>query len=146
MKKLLFTLITVLMTTLAVQADVTINSSNFPDANFRSYLLSLYPSGTITTSQINSLTAAHITTASQKYWVPKAYNGSAWVNATASATRDDVNGDGNVNVSDAIMLINYVLNGSASGINLGAADCNEDGSINISDAIKLINYVLNGTW
>ena len=56
MKKLLFTLITVLMATMAAQADVTINSTNFPDANFRSYLLSLYPSGTITTSQINSLT------------------------------------------------------------------------------------------
>ena len=56
MKKILLTLITVLMATLAAQADVTINSTNFPDANFRSYLLSLYPSGTITTSQINSLT------------------------------------------------------------------------------------------
>ena len=60
MKKFLLTLITVLMATLATQADVTINSTNFPDANFRSYLLSLYPSGTITTSQINSLTNLNV--------------------------------------------------------------------------------------
>ena len=31
-----------------------INSTNFPDANFRSYLLSLYPNGYLTQSDINS--------------------------------------------------------------------------------------------
>ena len=56
MKKLLFTLMLVLVAGLAARADVTINSSNFPDDNFRSYLLSLYPAGYITTSQINSRT------------------------------------------------------------------------------------------
>ena len=60
MKKILFTLITVLIATLAAQADVTINSSNFPDANFRSYLLSKYPAGYITTAQINSLTSLDV--------------------------------------------------------------------------------------
>ena len=54
MKKILLTLLAVLMASLAAHADVTINSTNFPDANFRSYLLSQYPSGTITTSQLNA--------------------------------------------------------------------------------------------
>ena len=45
---------TVLVTTFAAMADVTINSTNFPDATFRSYLLSEYPSGTITTAQLNA--------------------------------------------------------------------------------------------
>ena len=56
MKKALLLILAVLMATLAVQADVTINSTNFPDANFRSYLLSEYPSGTITTAQLNART------------------------------------------------------------------------------------------
>ena len=56
MKKLLFTLMLVLLAGLGARADVTINSSNFPDANFRSYLLSRYPAGYITTSQINNCT------------------------------------------------------------------------------------------
>ena len=56
MKKTLFLLLTVLATSLAAMADVTINSTNFPDANFRSYLLSEYPSGTITTAQLNART------------------------------------------------------------------------------------------
>ena len=56
MKKLIFILITVLMAALAARADVTINATNFPDANFRNYLLSEYPSGTITTAQLNART------------------------------------------------------------------------------------------
>ena len=56
MKKTLFLLLTVLATSLAAMADVTINSTNFPDAAFRSYLLSEYPSGTITTAQLNART------------------------------------------------------------------------------------------
>ncbi len=54
MKKILLLLVTVLMTSLASMADVTINSTNFPDANFRSYLMSQYPSGYITTAQLNA--------------------------------------------------------------------------------------------
>lgn len=54
MKKLLLLLLTVLAATLAARADVTINSTNFPDANFRSYLLNEYPTGTITTAQLNA--------------------------------------------------------------------------------------------
>ena len=56
MKKLLLFSLAALMAALAAHADVTINSTNFPDANFRSYLLSEYPSGTITTAQLNART------------------------------------------------------------------------------------------
>ncbi|MBR0493400.1 MAG: leucine-rich repeat domain-containing protein [Muribaculaceae bacterium] len=56
MKKLIFILITVLMAALAARADVAINATNFPDANFRNYLMSEYPSGTITTAQLNART------------------------------------------------------------------------------------------
>ena len=54
MKKILLILVTVLTASLTMLADVTINSTNFPDANFRSYLLSEYPSGVITTAQLNA--------------------------------------------------------------------------------------------
>ena len=45
MKKLLLIFLTVLTASLVANADVTINSTNFPDANFRNYLLSGDASG-----------------------------------------------------------------------------------------------------
>jgi len=60
MKKLLLISLLLLIGSLAALADVTINSTNFPDANFRAYLLSQYPSGTITTSQLNSRTTLDV--------------------------------------------------------------------------------------
>ena len=61
-------------------------------------------------------------------------------------TRGDVNGDGSVNISDVTALIDYLLSGNASGVNLSGADCNQDGSVNISDVTALIDYLLSGTW
>ncbi len=97
------------------------------------------------TGENNAMTAAQITTARNKYWLPKKYNGSAWVDMTAS-TRGDVNGDGSVNISDVTALIDFLLSGNASGISLSGADCNQDNSVNISDVTALIDYLLSGTW
>ena len=63
-----------------------------------------------------------------------------------TVTRGDVDGDGNVNISDVTALINYLLSGDASGVNISAADCDQDGNVNISDITTLINYLLSGSW
>ena len=60
--------------------------------------------------------------------------------------RGDVNGDGSVNISDVTALIDYLLSGNPSGVNLTAADCNQDSSVNISDVTSLIDYLLSGSW
>ena len=56
----------------------------------------------------------------------------------------DVNGDGVVNIADVTVLIGYVLDGDATGIDLDVADCNHDGAWNIADVTKLIEIVLTG--
>ena len=56
----------------------------------------------------------------------------------------DVNGDGLVNISDATMLINYLLNGTGV-IDERAADMNGDGVVNITDATLLISMLLNSS-
>jgi isocitrate dehydrogenase len=89
------------------------------------------------------MTEAQITTARNKYWLPKNYNGSAWVDMTAS-TRGDVNGDGSVNISDVTTLIDLLLGGGS--ISNPAADCNQDSSVNISDVTALIDYLLSNHW
>ena len=60
--------------------------------------------------------------------------------------RGDVDGDGNVGIGDLTALIDYLLNGDASVINVNAADCDQSGSINIGDPTALIDYLLNGQW
>jgi Leucine-rich repeat (LRR) protein len=56
MKKILLLLMTVVVTSFAATADVAINSTNFPDANFRAFLKSKYSLSYITTSQLNACT------------------------------------------------------------------------------------------
>ncbi|MBR5674024.1 MAG: dockerin type I repeat-containing protein, partial [Muribaculaceae bacterium] len=53
---------------------------------------------------------------------------------------------GSVNISDVTALIDYLLSGNPSGVNLTAADCNQDSSVNISDVTSLIDYLLSGSW
>ena len=53
--------------------------------------------------------------------------------AKNAGLRGDVNGDGSVNISDVTALIDYLLSGNPSGVNVTAADCNQDSSVNISD-------------
>ena len=60
--------------------------------------------------------------------------------------RGDVDGDGQVNINDVTVLINYLLSDNATGVYLDAADCDLDGNIGISDVTKLINFLLLGNW
>lgn len=64
----------------------------------------------------------------------------------AEGLRGDVNNDHEVNISDAIALINAIVNDDTTGINIANANVNGDDDVNISDAIMLINYVLNSQW
>ena len=60
--------------------------------------------------------------------------------------RGDVDGDGEVAIADITTLINYLLNGDETGVDLNAADCNEDSEVSIADVTALIAYLLQGTW
>ncbi len=55
----------------------------------------------------------------------------------------DVNMDGAVNISDVADLVNYLLNGDESNIDMDAADVDQDGFIKISDVTELINKLLS---
>lgn len=64
-----------------------------------------------------------------------------------SFMRGDVNRDGQINVTDATLLINYLLGvESDTEIDLNAAECNLDGVLNITDAVTLINYLITESW
>jgi hypothetical protein len=54
----------------------------------------------------------------------------------------DLNGDGEINITDVTLLINYLLSGVAEDQAVDAADVNGDGSVNISDVVYLISLVV----
>ena len=54
-----------------------------------------------------------------------------------------MNADGEINVTDAILLINALLNDNWSDMDCEAADVDYTSDVNITDVIMLINYILN---
>lgn len=60
-----------------------------------------------------------------------------------AATTGDVNGDGSVAISDAMLVCNYVSGKSElTEEQLKRADVNKDGNVNIVDAMKICNIYL----
>ena len=56
----------------------------------------------------------------------------------------DVNGDGSVDIRDAILLFNYSMSPEDYTIGyVGSVDFNKDGSVDIRDAILLFNYSMS---
>ena len=58
-----------------------------------------------------------------------------------SLINGDINSDGNVNVNDIVMLVNYILNEQISD-NLNF-DLNNDSDVNVLDVVMLVELILN---
>jgi len=54
----------------------------------------------------------------------------------------DANGDGKISITDAVYVVNYILQQAAADFNEKAADVNGDGSITITDAVQIVNIIL----
>ncbi len=58
--------------------------------------------------------------------------------------RGDANGDGSINITDGIFILNYLFLGGAAPACLEAANANDDSGINITDGIYVLNYLFLG--
>ena len=56
-------------------------------------------------------------------------------------TPGDINGDGEVDINDAVCLLQYVAGWKLDGIVKEALDVNGDGRINTKDAIQILRYI-----
>ena len=54
----------------------------------------------------------------------------------------DANGDGDVDIADAVCVVNYVVGKPNTTFIEAAADANGDGDIDIADAVHIVNYVV----
>lgn len=62
-------------------------------------------------------------------------------NAVAAQKPGDINGDGEVNVTDVTALINKIL--GLSSYSDAVCDLNADGTVNVGDVTTLINLLLD---
>lgn len=69
-------------------------------------------------------------------------DGSQTGNITNSQV-GDVNGDGTIDTSDAVMIIEHYIKGITDKLNKATADVNGDGKIDTTDAVKVINKYVN---
>lgn len=58
-----------------------------------------------------------------------------------SFTRGDANGDGEINMADAIYLINYLYKDDLPPVPLAAGDANCDDFVDLADVIALLNFL-----
>ena len=61
----------------------------------------------------------------------------------ANTESGDVDGDGTIDISDKVMLVNHYLDGTTSELPKDGADVNGDGEIDITDAVEIVNKYLN---
>ena len=55
----------------------------------------------------------------------------------------DLNHDGNVDITDIVLLVNYILGDANAVVDEYEADINSDGSIDVTDVVLLVNIQLN---
>ena len=118
-----------------------------------------YLQGTVTSENLDQYKVAYVFDKKDKYfWKPssgyRSEAGSAFLRLTSTQAGNttkvyidrwykatgDINGDGEINVSDVTALINKIL--GSSTYSDAVCDINGDGEINVSDVTALINMIL----
>lgn len=118
-----------------------------------------YLQGTVTSENLDQYKVAYVFDKKDKYfWKPssgyRSEAGSAFLRLTSTQAGNttkvyidrwykasgDINGDGEINVSDVTALINKIL--GSSTYSDASCDINGDGEINVSDVTALINQIL----
>ena len=57
--------------------------------------------------------------------------------------KGDANGDGEVNVSDIVEIVNYIMNKPSDNFVFAAADVNEDGEVNVTDIVMVVSIIMS---
>lgn len=60
-----------------------------------------------------------------------------------STLKGDANGDGLVNVSDIVEIVNYIMGKSSRRFSTEAADMNEDNIINVTDIVQVVSLIMS---
>ena len=67
------------------------------------------------------------------------------VTAGVDFIRGDANGDGTVDESDVVVIVNYIMKKPLETFNFNAADVNGDGVVDIADVVGIVNIIFDNT-
>ena len=56
----------------------------------------------------------------------------------------DANKDKQVNVTDIVAMVNYIMNKPSADFDFDAADVNKDGYVNVTDIVATVNIIMKG--
>ena len=62
-----------------------------------------------------------------------------------SIIKGDANGDGEVNVTDIVEIVNYIMERPSDKFVFAAADLNGDGEINVTDIVNVVNIIMSSS-
>jgi surface protein len=63
-------------------------------------------------------------------------------NEVSPKKEGDVTGDGTVDATDIVELVNYIIGNPSDGFNEKAADVNGDGVVSVADIVKILNIIM----
>ena len=94
---------------------------------------------------VNEINTQLVQFAKQRGWTVYATTGNHWYKYEGTHIKGDANGDGVVNIADAIAVVNYILNdGTVTGnFYFNAADTNNDYLITIADVVAIVEMSLD---
>ena len=83
--------------------------------------------------------------AGRAYLVPSSGSAAPRISCVISGLliKGDANGDGSLDINDALCIVNYLTGNPVAGFNAAAADVNGDGQVTIADAVIVVNIILN---
>ncbi|MBQ8714736.1 MAG: leucine-rich repeat protein [Prevotella sp.] len=73
----------------------------------------------------------------------KIYGLTVNVDETTDVLPGDANGDGMVNVTDIVEIVNAILGHPSAKFDPVAADVNSDGEVNVTDIVSVVNIILS---
>ena len=65
-----------------------------------------------------------------------------FIEPTNDIIMGDANNDRQVNVTDIVATVNYIMNKPSTDFNFDAADVNQDGYVNVTDIVAMVNIIM----